>query len=74
MIGEHPAGWGGEAFLLQDNANPHEFISCAWSTMPEKTEELLAGTEFQAFMASMQELCEEIKPHRMHLISYRVSQ
>jgi len=74
LVEKHPDGWNGEAFLLQDTENPHKFISFAWSTMPEKTEELLAGTEFQALMAAMQELCEEIQPHRTQIVSYLTSQ
>jgi len=74
LVENHPSGWGGEALLLQDIGNPNKFISFAWSTMPEKTEELLAGTEFQSFMASIKDLCEEIQPHRMRVVGYSASQ
>jgi len=64
----HPDGWSGEAVLLQDSGSSNKFISFSWSTMPEKTEELLAGIEFQSFMAGIQEFCEEIQPHRMQVV------
>ena len=73
LVENHPEGWSGEALLLQDLGNPNKFISFAWSTLPEKTEELLAGTEFQSFMAGIQEFCEEIQPHRMRVVGYSVS-
>jgi hypothetical protein len=74
LVENHPGGWGGEALLLQDIGSPYKFISFAWSTMPEKTEELLVETEFQSFMASIQELCEEIQPRRMRVVGYSSSQ
>ena len=70
----HPVGWGGEAFLLQDIGRSNRFISFAWSTMPEKTEELLGTQEFQGLMESIVELCEEIQPHRMQIVGHSVSE
>jgi hypothetical protein len=70
LVRQHPDGWRGEASLLQDIGSPHEFISFSWSTMPEKTEEILAGTEFQTLMASMRVLCDEIRPRRLQVVSY----
>ena len=59
-----------------------EFIK-AWQTSVEwlvqnhpdgwRGEALLAGSEYQSFMTSIQELCEEIQPHRMRVVGYSVS-
>lgn len=73
LVKNHPDEWAGEASLLQDLESSSKFISFSWSTMPEKTEELLAGIEFRSFMAGIQELCEEIQPHRMRVVAYSVS-
>ena len=73
LVANHPDGWNGEASLLQDLGSSNEFISFSWSTMPEKTEELLAGAEYQSFLAGFQELCEQIQPHRMQVVGYSVS-
>ena len=67
LVDNHPDRWSGEALLLQDLASSNMFISFAWSATPDKTEEFLAGTEFQSLMAGMQEFCEEIQPHRMRV-------
>jgi hypothetical protein len=67
LIENHPDGWNGAALLLQDNENSSKFLSFAWSATPGKTEELLAGDKFQSFMADIQELCEDVQPHRMRL-------
>jgi hypothetical protein len=67
LIEHHPDVWKGEAILLQDIQNSNKFLSFAWSAKPEKTEELLLGDEFRSFMADIQELCEEVQPHRMRL-------
>jgi hypothetical protein len=74
LIKNLPVEWVGEAFLLQDTGSSYRFISFAWSTMPEKTEELLASADFQAIMAGIRELCEEILPHRMRVVGYSAAQ
>jgi hypothetical protein len=74
LVENHPDGWGGEALLLQDIGSSFKFISFAWSTMPEVTEELLSRTDFQSFMVNLQELCEEIQPHRMRVVGFSASQ
>lgn len=73
LVENHPDGWRGEASLLQDLGSSNKFVSFSWSTMPEKTEELLAGIEYQSFLAGIQELCEEIQPHRMRAVGYSAS-
>src|SRR4030043_212078 len=60
LVENQPVGGDGEALLLQDTRSLHQFISFAWSTDHEKMEDLLVGAEFQAIMAGIQELCEEI--------------
>ena len=59
---------GGEAFLLQDLDDPHDFVSYAAVTMPEETEELLAGAESASRMRGVMELCERVQPHRMRVV------
>jgi hypothetical protein len=59
---------GGEAFLLQDLDDPHDFISYAALTMPEKTEELLASAESASRMRGVMEMCERVQPHRMRVV------
>ncbi len=73
LVENHPVGWDGEALLLQDIRSSHQFISFAWSTDLEKTEDLLTGAEFQAIMVGIQELCEEIQPHGMRVVGYLAS-
>jgi hypothetical protein len=74
LVENHTAGWDGEALLLQDIRSSNQFISFAWSTDLEKTEDLFARTEFQAIMAGIQEFCEEIQPHGMRVVGYLTSQ
>ena len=74
LVEHHPGGWGGEALLLQDIGSSYKFISFAWSTRPEVTEELLSKTEFRSFMVNLQELCDELQPHIMRVAGYSASQ
>jgi len=64
----HPGG--GEGLLLQISDRSRKFISFAWSTMSEETRELLSRPESQAFMARLQDLCEEIQPNASRVVGY----
>lgn len=74
LVENHPGGISGEGVLLQEIEGSREFISLGWSTMPEKTEELVAGAAFQSFMTRLRELCEEFQPHKMQVVGYADSQ
>lgn len=74
LIEHHKRGWSGEAVLLQDIENSHKFISFAWTTNPQQTEELLAGVEFQSFMTDIKVFCDEIEPQRLQAVGYSESQ
>ena len=64
----HPGG--GEVHLLQDLEDSCRLVSFATSTMPEKTDEVLARPGYQSLMTGVQDLLEEIEPHKMRMVGY----
>ncbi|MCI0607694.1 MAG: antibiotic biosynthesis monooxygenase [Anaerolineae bacterium] len=64
---------GGEGILLQDKENPNKFISLAFSSNPEKTQEAMSRPEFQELMSRTRSLCEDVQPHRMQAVGYSSS-
>jgi hypothetical protein len=60
----------GEALLLQDAYDPGRFVSFGSSSNPGEAEKVMSQPEFQELWSGLLELCEEVRPHRMHLVGY----
>jgi quinol monooxygenase YgiN len=55
----------GDAYLMQDQANPRRFLSfSAWDS-PERIEAWRSRQEFQTFVAKARDLCEIFEPMTM---------
>ena len=63
-------GGDGEGVLLQDSDHPGKFVSFASSSNPEEAQEVMSRPEFQELWSSVMELCEDVQPHRMHVVAY----
>ena len=63
----------GEGFLLQDTENPTKFVSCAFSSNPEKAQEVMSRTEYQELFSRVRALCENVQPHGMKVVGFSSS-
>lgn len=55
----------GDAYLLQDQANPHRFLSfSAWDS-PDRIADWRSRPEFQTFAVKARDLCETFEPMTM---------
>ena len=59
----------GSGHLLQDTANPRSFLSFGPWESQEAIQRWRNAPEFQAFLASARELCEEIQPRTLSLVA-----
>ncbi|MGA9192235.1 MAG: antibiotic biosynthesis monooxygenase family protein [Anaerolineales bacterium] len=55
----------GDAYLLQDQANPHRFLSFSGWDSPDRIEAWRSRPEFQTFSAKARDLCEAFEPMTM---------
>jgi len=63
----------GEGILLQDTDKPNKFISLAFSSNPEKAQEVMSRPEFQELMSKTRMLCDDVQPHGMKVVGYSSS-
>ena len=59
----------GTGHLLQDTANPRSFLSFGPWESQEAIQRWRNAPEFQAFLASARELCEDIQPRTLSLVA-----
>lgn len=63
----------GEGVLLQDVEISNEFVSFAFSSNLEKAQEVMSRSEYQELFSKVRALCDEVQPHRMHVVGYSTS-
>jgi hypothetical protein len=63
----------GEGFLLQDTQDPNKFVSFAFSSNPDKSQEVRSQAEYQELFSRVQALCDSVQPHKMNVVGYSSS-